>query len=36
MTTRVCGGGGGGEVPSFLIEPKMGREGKAPTWGPRN
>ena len=28
MTTRVCGGGG---VPSPLIEPKMGREGKGPT-----
>ena len=26
MTARVCGG-----VPSPLIEPKMGREGKGPT-----
>ena len=26
MTARVCGG-----VPSPLIEPKMGREGKRPT-----
>ena len=26
MTTRVCGG-----VPSPLIEPIMGREGKGPT-----
>ena len=30
MTARVCGGGGGG-VPSPLIEPIMGREGKGPT-----
>ena len=30
MTARVCGGGGSG-VPSPLIEPKMGREGKVPT-----
>ena len=29
MTARVCGGGGG--VPSPLIEPIMGREGKGPT-----
>ena len=28
MMARVCGGGG---VPSPLIEPKMGREGKGPT-----
>ena len=28
MTARFCGGGG---VPSPLIEPKMGREGKRPT-----
>ena len=28
MTARVCGGGGG--VPSPLIEPIMGREGKGP------
>ena len=27
MTARVCGGG----IPSPLIEPKMGREGKGPT-----
>ena len=27
MTARVCGGG----VPSPLIEPIMGREGKGPT-----
>ena len=27
MTARVFGGG----VPSPLIEPKMGREGKGPT-----
>ena len=27
MTARVCWGG----VPSPLIEPKMGREGKGPT-----
>ena len=26
MTARVCGG-----IPSPLIEPKMGREGKGPT-----
>ena len=30
MTARVCGG-----VPSPLIEPIMGREGKGPTWGPQ-
>ena len=30
MTARVCWGGGGG-VPSPLIEPIMGREGKGPT-----
>ena len=29
MTARVCGGGGG--VPSPLIEPIMGPEGKGPT-----
>ena len=29
MMVRVCWGGGG--VPSPLIEPKMGREGKGPT-----
>ena len=29
MTARVCGGGGG--VPSPLIEPIMGRERKGPT-----
>ena len=29
MTNRVCGGGGG--VPTPLIEPKMSREGKGPT-----
>ena len=28
MTAKVCWGGG--EVPSPLIEPKMGREGKEP------
>ena len=30
MTAMVCGGGGGG-VPSPLIEPIMGREGKGHT-----
>ena len=30
MTGRVCWGGGGG-VPSPLVELKMGREGKWPT-----
>ena len=29
MTARVCGGGGG--VPSPLIEPIVGRERKGPT-----
>ena len=33
MTARVCGGGGG--VPSPLIEPLVGRERKGPTWGPQ-
>ena len=28
MTARVCGGGGG--VPSSLIEPKMGERGMGP------